>query len=71
MAALVEAFHEVAQSRDLGAVVGLHATTHEVAEGTLDIAVVEKIVGDLIEKRGGIGLERFLGTVPSRVAIVR
>ena len=67
-ATLPQAVEEVAEPEHLLAVAIAEALLHETAQRGVDVAVVEQVVGDLLQDGVGIEIEPDLGAVPTRVA---
>ena len=63
--------HQVAHAHELLAVAVLEALLHQAAQGRVQVAVVEEVVGDLLEDRLGVEVEADLGAVPPGVAEAR
>ena len=66
--ALAQLLEHVAQAHEVVAVAVLHPLLHEPAQRRVQVAVVEEIVGHLVDQRVGVEVEALLGTVPTRVA---
>ncbi len=65
LACLAELVHQFAQALHPLAVAVLHALLHQPAQGRVDVAVVEQVVGQLVEEPIGVELEPLLGAVPA------
>ena len=59
--------HEVAHAHDLLVVPVAEALLHHAAQRRVQVAVVEQVVGDLLEHRLGVEVEADLRAVPLRV----
>ena len=67
LALLAQLVHQLAQALQALAVAVLHALLHHPPQGGVDVAVVEQVVGELVEQRVGVELEPRLRAVPPRV----
>ena len=65
--AAAQALHEVAHAHDLLVVPVAEALLHHPAQGGVEVAVVQQVVGDLLEHGLGVEVEPHLGAVPLRV----
>ena len=62
--AAAQALHQVAHAHHLVAVPVAEALLHHPAQGGVEVAVVQQVVGDLLEHRVGVEVEPHLGAVP-------
>ena len=62
---LAQLVHQLAQALQALAVAIAHALLHHPPQGAVDIAVVQQIVGELVEQPVGIELEAALRAVPT------
>ena len=70
LAALVlEAFHQLAEPAHLLPVGILHPVAEQLTEGPHDVALLEKLVGELVHEGVGVDAEDFLGAVPAAVTV--
>jgi hypothetical protein len=60
-----QALHEVAHAHHLLAVAVAEALLHQAAQRSVEVPVVQQVVGDLLEDRLGVEVEAHLGPVPS------
>src|SRR6185503_11380896 len=67
LAFLTELLEQLAQTLQFLAVAIAQALLHHPAEGGIDVAVVQQLVGQLVEGRVGVELEALLRAVPPRV----
>ena len=67
-ALLAQAFHDLPQALEVLAVGGVEARLEHAAQGGVEVAVVQQVVGDLRHDLVGAELEADLGAVPARVA---
>ena len=65
---LAEALDQLPQPRQPVAVCVPHPVLQEAAEGGVELAVVEEVVGELGQEGVGVELEALLGAVPPGVA---
>ncbi len=65
--ALAELVEHLPQAHELLAVAVAHALLHEPTQRRVQIAVVEEVVGHLLEQGVGVEVEAALGSVPSGV----
>ncbi len=70
-ALLAEPLHDLPQALEPLAVLALEAGLEHAAEGGVEVAVVEQVVGDLGHHLVGVELEPDLGAVPARVTELR
>ena len=63
---LAEALHHVAQAHELLAVAVLEALLEHPAHRGVEIAVVQEVVGHLVEQGVGVEVEALLRAVPAR-----
>ena len=68
---VAQPLHELAHALDVVALVVLEALLHQATQRGVQVAVVEEVVGDLVEDRVGVELEADLGAVPARVPELR
>ena len=66
--ALAQPLQHVAQAHELFAVAVFHALLHEATQRRVEVAVVQQVVGHLVEQRIGVEVEPALRAVPRRVA---
>ena len=59
-----QALHQVAHAHHLVAVPVAEALLHHPAQGGVEVAVVQEVVGDLLEHGVGVEVEAHLGAVP-------
>ena len=67
LAFVAQLLQQLAKALHLVAVAVAHALLHEATEGGVDVAVVQEVVGEVVEQGVGIEIEPFLGAVPARV----
>ena len=64
---LAQLLEQLAQALQLLAVAVAEALLHHPPQGGVEVAVVEQVVGELVEQRVGVELEPLLRAVPPRV----
>ena len=69
--ALAQLLEHLAHAADVAALAILEALLHHPAQRGVEIAVVEEVVGHLLEQRVGVEVEPDLGAVPARVLEAR
>ena len=67
LALLAQLLEQLAQPLQLLAVAVAHALLHHPAQRGVDVAVVQQVVGELVEQRVGVEVEALLRAVPPRV----
>ena len=67
LALLAQLVHQLAQALQALAVAVGHALLHHPAQRAVDVAVVQQVVGDLVEERIGVEVEALLRAIPARV----
>ena len=66
-ALLAQLFEQLTQALQLLAVAIAQALLHHPAQGGIDVAVVEELVGQLVEGRISVEFEALLRAVPPRI----
>jgi hypothetical protein len=64
---LTQLLHQLAQALHALAVAIVHALLHHPPQRRVDVAVVEQVVGQLVEQRVGVEIEALLRAVPAGV----
>ena len=67
LALLAQLVHQLAQALHALAVAVAHALLHHPPQRRVHVAVVEQVVGELVEEPLGIEVEPLLRAVPSRI----
>ena len=67
LALAAELVEQLADPCQLLAVAVAHALVHHPSQGGVDVAVVQQLVGELVEERVGVEVEPALRAVPPRV----
>ena len=67
LALLAQLLHQLAQALHALAVAVAHALLHHPAQRGVDVAVVEQVVGELVEQPVGVEVEALLRAVPAGV----
>ena len=67
-AAAGDALQQLAEPVELAAVGRAHAALERPAQGGVEVAVVQQVVGDLAQNALGVELEPRLGAIPTAVA---
>ena len=65
LALLAQLLHQLAQALQPLAVAIAHALLHHPPQGAVDVAVVQQIVGELVEQPVGVELEAALRAIPT------
>ena len=62
---LAEALQHLPQAHELLVVAVLHALLHQPSQRRVQVAVIEEVVGHLVEQGVGVEVEALLGPVPT------